>query len=1468
MKLKLTLHLDGGRSEDVVVTADAGNTVGDVAAAIALADPKGARTSQVGSVSLRVEGATQRVIPATVGLGSSGLQSGQRVSLVADGGQFSSAAAATGHAATLTVVEGPDAGTTFPLQFGSNQIGRGRGNDVRLTDPMVSKAHARINVGDQLDISDLGSSNGIQLRGITVTRAVIGANDVAVIGDTAFRVVQHATQAANAAPAPTVEFNRSPRLDPMVQGEELMAPNPPQQPGHARFPVIPLVAPIFMASIMFAITRNVTSIVFVALSPIMMVGTFFENRFAGKKAFELGTRQFRAGLKDLEIQMHYALDQEGIGRRAEYPASVEVVEAIKTREPMLWTRRPDQRAFLDVRLGLGPRPSRHGIKMPSSNTTTPELWRELADIPKRYRMVENVPVVADLEECGSVGIAGPAQHADAATRSAVLQVCGLHSPAEVVLCALVSPGHAPDWEWLKWLPHTSSDHSPLGVDQLAVSNTAPLVSALVDLVAQREAVRRGSESVAPVPRIVLLVDDSASMDRAQVVDLMERGRPVGVHLVWLATTQAQLPAACRVFLVIDPTSGAWRMGDVRDGVAADDIIPDLVDVTTAEAAARLLAPVVDAGALVDDDSDIPRAVTFLNLIDSEVASNPATVVNSWRASYSLPSEYPTPGDKRKRHKDEISLRAVIGSTANQPFMLDLRSQGPHALVGGTTGAGKSEFLQTWVLGMAAAHSPDRVNFLFVDYKGGAAFSECTNLPHTVGLVTDLSPHLVRRALVSLKAELRYREELLQHHKANDLVALEKKDIASAPPSLIIIVDEFAALVKEVPDFVDGVVDVAQRGRSLGLHLILATQRPAGVIRDNLRANTNLRIALRMADEADSQDVVGTKQAALFEPIPGRAMAKLGPGRLTTFQTAYVGGWTSSEPPKPVILVDELRIGGGIRWEPPEVDDSGNEPADRGPNDLKRIVATVSQAAIDAAIPSPRKPWQAELATVYELSRLRPSRNDRELVFGILDDPDRQQQTSVQFEPDRDGNMAVYGTGGAGKSAFLRTLAVAAGLSAEGPCQVYGLDFGSRGLSMLEPLPHVGSIVGADDSERVARLLNFLRKTIDDRAQRYSAARAGSIAEYRTLAGRPEEPRLLVLLDGFGSFRTAYESGSTQALYDMFMGLTSDGRPVGVHFVITADRPSIVPGSLGSNIQKRLVLRLAQEADYGYFGVPADAISPASPPGRGFLDGYEVQVAVLGGQPSTARQSAAISKLADELSASARWAPAPEIERLEEHIELAGLPVSVGGLPVLGIADETLLPIGFGIDEPLLVCGPPQANRATYVLGLVQSIARMKPDARIALFAPRASKLANAFAWERSLDDVDDVAAAARELTGQAGAMAIDGVVLENLTDFASGAADAPLQELVRALSAAGKFVIAEADSNVITTVYGISQTLRAARHGIALQPDQAEGDNIFRTTFPKANRAEFPAGRGFYVRHGRVTKVQCAVPENTAGEAT
>ena len=507
-----------------------------------------------------------------------------------------------------------------------------------------------------------------------------------------------------------------------------------------------------------------------------------------------------------------------------------------------------------------------------------------------------------------------------------------------------------------------------------------------------------------------------------------------------------------------------------------------------------MAPVVDAGALVADASDLPRSVSLVTLLSHELVESGDAVVDRWRQNASIHDR--TPGAPVKARRAG-TLRAIIGSAGVDAMHLDLRSQGPHALVGGTTGAGKSEFLQAWVLGMAAEYSPDRVSFLFVDYKGGSAFADCVILPHCVGLVTDLSPHLVRRALTSLRAELHFREHLLNRKKAKDLLELEKRGDPDSPPALVLVIDEFAALASEVPEFVDGVVDIAQRGRSLGIHLIMATQRPAGVIKDNLRANTPLRIALRMADESDSSDVIGTKDAAHFDPrIPGRGIAKTGPGHLQQFQSGYAGGWTSREPDRPGISVSELRFGGEAPWEEPR-GAVVEELRGLGPTDQQRLVARIVEASAQADIPAPRRPWLDEMAAAYDLSKLR-QRTDSELLIGVSDVPQVQEQRSVYFYPDVDGHLAIYGTGGAGKSATLRTLACAAAITPRGgPVHVYGLDFGARSLRMLEALPHVGSIISGDDTERIVRLFRMLQGMLEDRGQRFAEANASNITDYRS-----------------------------------------------------------------------------------------------------------------------------------------------------------------------------------------------------------------------------------------------------------------------------------------------------------------------------------------------------------------------------------
>ena len=1489
MRIKLTLHRPDASTTNVAVTADATATVRDVAEALFAGDPTRSGTAVPDRLTLQVgtspAGSGQgRVLSPTSDLVEAGLRSGSTVSIVRVSEHFDAPGQDRGAAvAVLRVLEGPDAGREFPLPVGTSYLGRDRNMDIRLSDPQVSKRHARITVGETIEITDTNSANGLVMGGQRMMRSTLTSADTVTIGSTVVSVVALHRTTSLAPTSPVVEFNRSPRVVARFPERKLKAPKPPTPPEPQRFPYLAMVAPLIMGTILYSVTRNILSIVFIGLSPILMLGNYLDQKVQARRKLKAQREQFAAAVVAMRDTIERTHAVERAVRLSEAPSVADTVDAVRRLGGLMWTHRPEHEAFLTVRVGLGAAPARTQLEQPSENNTLPEFWSELEKLHAQCATISGVPVVARLRTDGALGVAGTGSTVDAVARGILVQLAGLHSPSELVLAAVTSQRSRADWEWLEWLPHTGSPHSPLGGDHLADNPGAAqaLLSQLEDLVEARGAdldthaelrgpidPEEGEDTPKPVlPTVVVLVEDDAPVDRSRLTRLVERGADAGVHVVWVAPTVEQLPAACRTFVLVDTadatsagTAGATS-GEVRVGRLTFPVSCETVDLPTAHEVARILAPVVDVGAPVDDDSDLPRSVSYLTLAGTALAEDPGRLIDAWRENGSLT---PRDGSPPVRRKAPTNLRGLVGHSGTEPLYLDLRTQGPHALVGGTTGAGKSEFLQSWVLGMAAAHSPDRVTFLFVDYKGGAAFADCVNLPHTVGLVTDLSPHLVRRALTSLRAELRYREHLLNRKKAKDLASLERTGDPDAPPSLLIVVDEFAALVNEVPEFVDGVVDVAQRGRSLGLHLILATQRPAGVIKDNLRANTNLRVALRMADEDDSTDILGIPMAAHFDPsIPGRGAVKTGPGRITPFQTGYAGGWTTSRPERPRIDVQEMAFGSDIRWELPEPE--VEEVTDPGPNDIARIVATISRAATEAAVPMPRKPWLPELAPTYDLARLPNPRTDTMLLLGVEDDPTTQAQPTVFYEPDRDGNMAIYGTGGSGKSATLRTIAVSAAITARGgPVQVYAIDAGASGLRMLEDLPHVGAVITGDDEERVQRVLRTLRDLVDERSARYAAVRAGSLDEYRRLANAPDEPRILLLVDGIGAFRESYEFRPAHAfpVWGAFTAVATDGRQVGVHVVVAGDRAASVPTSLGSTIQKRLVLRLASEDDYLTLGVPKDVLSLTSPPGRGVLDENEVQVAVLGGDPNVALQARELGKLRDAM-VRLGIPQAPGVERLPDSFTLDALPELAGDRPAIGLDDLDIAPVGLPARGTFMLSGPPGGGRTTALVTIAQAVRRARAG-RVVYLSPRRTSISALDVWDTAATSPEEVVTLLESLT-----QALDGgslrpgaltVLVESVTEFTGTPAEQPLVAFVRAATRAEQLVVGEAESSTWGQAWAIAQPFKAGRTGLLLTPGDLDGDTLLGTGLGRIRRADFPPGRGFLVVSGRARKLHVALP--------
>lgn len=1495
MKLKFTV-VGGRQSErDVMVTTDVTATIGDIAARLAAERTVSAPVPVIGAgdvaqLTLRVEypgGRQARIMNPGAQVHESSLRSGCRVEVVPVGERRRGDERDDTPAAVAKVMGGPESGCEYRLQLGTNLIGRDPSAAVFLGDDgEVSRRHATITVAENLTIADLNSANGVHVDGMLVQRAVVSGASRIRIGRSLLQVVPLAGATATATGtavggATHSAFSRSPRVEAAYRGTSFTLPEVPEPVSPPRLPFLVLLSPLLLGAAMFVFSGNPLSLLFLVASPAIMVGTWIDNRVQGRRRARAARHDFEEGMADARERLVREREVEVAARCLESPDTASVVEAMHTRSPLLWTRKPEHATFLEVRFGRGEQRSRTTIHRPTKNGGDVEDWNRVRDVASEFELVDSVPVVETFERAGSIGVAGTGPIAQDAARALVVQLAGLHSPAELSIAAFAAGDATETWSWLKWLPHVDSPHSPIASNGLVSDHAAGarLLADLEGLVTRRRAGRAGGsetvrsrldesrpldeahgtavERLPAVPAVLVLVTVEPTADRSRLVALAEDGADHGVFVLWLAASIEALPVVCRTYLAVEATTGRGRVGFVRSGVEVALEQLEIADAITTETAARALAPVEDSGARVLDETDLPDRVEFAELYESALISEADVVIRRWAKNDSLMRAW-TSGASR----DAGGIRAVVGQGPTEPFALDLRAHGPHALVGGTTGSGKSEFLQSWIMGIAAEYSPDRVTFLLVDYKGGSAFGECIELPHTVGLVTDLTPHLVRRALTSLRAELIHRERLLSVKGAKDLQTLEERSDPDAPPALILVIDEFAALAAEVPEFVDGVIDIAQRGRSLGLHLVMATQRPSGVIKDSLRANTNLRVALRVADEADSVDVLGVPRAAGFDPgHPGRAAAKLGPGRVSDFQAAYLGGRSDQMTADPDVRVQDLPFGPGQPWPDRAL---LTRVSQEGAPDIERLASTIAKAADGQRLAIPRRPWLDQLPAIVELDLRSSTRGP--LAVGTVDEPEAQLQRPFEIDFDTAGTLAIIGAGAAGKSTALRTIAVSAA-AAEESVIVHAIDLAGGALAMLESLPVVSSVVSGTDVERVTRMLAAIADEVGSRAEAFAASHASSLPEYRRSTD-DDLPRVILLIDGFGAFRSEYEFRNGGALVDRLQTIASTGRQLGVHLVLAADRMGAFPSALAASVGQRIVLRLSGEAEYSSAGVQGDVLTDA-PPGRAIVDGHEVQLAVVGGTQDLAVQARRVEELAARLRSVSVPETAP-IERLPTRIPLADLPSTVDKRPTLGIDGETLEPVGLPMHGLFVVTGPFGSGRTTAMTTAVRAIRRAHPDRRPYLIVARRSALADATSWEETSigpnaagpipePSLIERLAARLEESPQTERDSTF-IVIESVGDFEGLPTEAQVVRLLKAARRAGVTVLAEADTVTAPSAWQLYAELKTARAGIVLQPEESDGLGLFRVPFPRVTRAEFPVGRGILVVAGSLSRVQIAVP--------
>ena len=1054
-------------------------------------------------------------------------------------------AAAPGDTAPVRLV-GPDRDERR-LDYGANLIG----------DTVVE-------VGDHVAVHALGGATTRVEGAALVGTARLRHGDLLTICDTTWTVRVDGPLQPPRSGGWTTAHARRPHVEPAHPIERVVPPTPPASVRLPGFPVLSATVPLLMGVGLWFATGSLLGAAFMIFSVAFVVASAVEARREARAEDRARVREFHEDLADTVAQLEAlaARQRERNERLGRSPQQLhDLLDPTRDRpHTRLWERCSSggRAPSVSVRLGTATRPLQ--VVVPLPDTGRRELRATLRDTVERLGTLDDV-VVVDLMDCAGLVIESADESGAALARSVVLQLASLLGPDELGVTVLAGEGRDAAWHSATWLPHRSAS------------------SRAVHLV---------------------LADGVGLGELAATLDQLGRDRVV---VVWLTTPGGPRPSgAGAVLCIVGGEGGGEGGGDgggatleltAPDGVVEriDGLRVDQLGHDEAEPLARSLAALAPAPevwlqrpgvAAPEPGADLPDRVTLADLLaDPDALVDPAVLAQRWTAT----------GDAA-RAADRAANRALhlatpIGVAQGGGVVnIDLVDQGPHALVAGTTGSGKSELLRSFLLAAALHHPPDRLHLLLVDYKGGAAFGALSGLPHTVGTVTDLTDELARRVLVSLRAEVRRREEL---------IAAEGADRWSGA-RLLVVIDEFATLATELPEFVDGLVDLAQRGRSLGIHLVLATQRPAGVVTDAIRANTTLRLALRVADEDDSRDVVDSPAAAhLPRDLPGRAVLRVGPATSTTIQVAWSGADVTR---RAAVTLRPLHR--RDHRDGPSLMRSGDTDTP-AMTQLDAAVATIRAASALCAIEPPRRPWLDPLPTDLRQVELPAGPRPGALVVGLVDRPDAQRHDPLMVDLARDGGVVVVGASGSGRSTALRSLVAAADEDPRQDWHIYVIDAGAA-LGDLTARASVGDVIGVDETERVPRLL---RSAVAEIERRTGAAHRGA-------------PLWLLVVDGIGALEERYERRDRGEAMDLLARIARDGRAAGVHLALGAQRRAEVPVALAGALGARILLRCATPDEAALWGLGESAAAPEVPPGRCWVDGHHAQVAVPDTAPPPAR----------------------------------------------------------------------------------------------------------------------------------------------------------------------------------------------------------------------------------------------------------
>ncbi|MGW4497963.1 type VII secretion protein EccCa [Micromonospora sp. NPDC004336] len=1111
--------------------------------------------------------------------------------------------------------------------------------------------------------------------------------------------------------------------------------------------VLPMLAGSFAMALMFA-GRGGSTLGYVmgglfGLSAIGMLGSQLANNSGGPSKQEMLQKR-REYMTHLSRQRRRVLKTIRKQREAAFyrHPDPEALWSVPLG-PRLWERRRGDVDFATVRIGLGPQELATPLVPPPATSLEklePMCALALRRFLTTYGEVPDLPVTMALNGFARVHLRGDDDAVRGLVMSVLAQATAFHAPDDMLVAVCVAADRRAAWEWTKWLPHalhpTRTD--ALGQLRLVAPSVTGLEAMLDDVLASRP--RFNASGGAPQvggPHVLVVIDggDTAGSDH-----LMTEGGVEGVTLLDLSHPAPRVLDRAR--LVLDVTADRRLHSTTVDGSAeigrADDCRIDEI-----ETLAMQLAPLRLSAASRGGDAPLTAELGLAELLN---LGDPYDfeVDRAWQ---------PRPNRDR--------LRVPIGVGADgAPVELDLKESaqdgmGPHGLLIGATGSGKSELLRTLVLALAATHSSENLNFVLIDFKGGATFTRLDALPHTSAVITNLADELplVDRMTDAINGELVRRQELLR--AAGNYASqrdYEKARAAGAPlaplPSLLIICDEFSELLTAKPDFIDMFVQIGRVGRSLGVHLLLASQRlEEGRLR-GLDTHLSYRVGLRTFSAMESRVVLGATDAYELPRSPGHGYLRFGTEPLVRFKAAYVSGTYRSKTAEAVAAGDgeeRVREYSTAYVAPPvtrTVQEATPEPVDTGGESVLDIL--VGRLAGRGA--PAHQVWLPPLAEPPTLDQLLPPLTadpargvtvahaglvgELQVAVGVVDKPFDQRRDVLWFDlAGAAGHTVVVGGPQSGKSTLLRTIVTSLALThTPREAQVYCLDLGSSALSSLRDLPHVGAVATRLDGGLVRRTVAEMQLLMGERERRFGERGIDSMAEYRRArrhGQHTDDPfgDVFLVIDGWSTIRAEFED-----LESTINDIANRGLSFGIHLIVTAGRWMDLRPAVRDVFGTRLELWLADAGD-SLLDRRAAMNVPEKSPGRGITaDGQQFLAALprTDGAQETDTLPEGGRKLVNDLAGAWQGPGAPPIRLLPPVVPYGSLPASGRpGVPI-GIAEVDLQPVhlDFAADPHFLLFGDGESGKSTFLRALAQTIVdrNQLTEARLVIVDYRRSML--------------------------------------------------------------------------------------------------------------------------------------------------